>query len=392
MRVNTSKSHADLAGAHLAHIWDRTRTDVDRVIFAVPGSFGKEQLGLLLEIARELSIPMSGMIDAALAATPCPYPGRTLLHLDVQLHRMVLTHLEQGEQLTRGNAETLDGSGLVSFYETWGRVIADAFVRSTRFDPFHGAATEQELYNRLPAWLETLQQEAATALEMQAGGNVYRVAMSNEQIAGAIRWVSDQVVKRVSAARRGIKGVVVQASHRLRHIPGLLNRLTQLPNCEVSTLGLGAAALGAVRYADVIASPSRSVGLTTKLPWSDEWHRTGQPRGRADRPSTHARPTHVVYQGLAYPVGGTPCVVGHHIPPHRPGIAIVNSSAGISRVHCSIIMQDDEVLLEDQSTYGTFVNDRRVEHTTILRTGDTVRIGSPGEQLHLIRVVPPNEA
>ena len=385
-------SHADLACAHLAHVWDQLPQDAEGVVFAVPGSFSKEQLGLLLGIARELSIPVTGMVDAAMAAIPRPFPARKLLHLDVQLHRMTLTHFEQGEQLTRGRVEILDQGGLVSLQDAWVKVIADTFVRATRFDPFHLAATEQELYARLPGWLEALQQRPVTALEMQAGGKVYRISVTSEQLARATGIAYDQVAARLGAARRMSEGTALQVAHRLSNFPGLLDRLRQLPDCEVSTLDPDAAARGALRHREVIGSDRQTVVFVAELPWTGEAGTTPRPTPPPPVPSAGARPTHILYQGLAYPVGSLPLVIGRDIPSTRSGITIANSSAGISRVHCSIISRGHELLLEDHSTFGTFVNEQRVDDRAVLRIGDTVRIGSPGEELQVILVVPPDEA
>jgi pSer/pThr/pTyr-binding forkhead associated (FHA) protein len=61
--------------------------------------------------------------------------------------------------------------------------------------------------------------------------------------------------------------------------------------------------------------------------------------------------------------------------------------AGVSRSHCALWMNDGQAIVEDRSTYGTFVNDERVGGRVALRVGDVLRLGAPGVTLDLIRVV-----
>ena len=59
---------------------------------------------------------------------------------------------------------------------------------------------------------------------------------------------------------------------------------------------------------------------------------------------------------------------------------------GVSRRHCSIYRNGAGVVVEDHSSYGTFVNGARVQGQASLAAGDRVRLGTPGEELLLITV------
>ncbi len=59
---------------------------------------------------------------------------------------------------------------------------------------------------------------------------------------------------------------------------------------------------------------------------------------------------------------------------------------GLSRRHCSITRQGRSVVVEDHSSFGTFLNGRKVEGTVELETGDRLRLGSPGVEVQVIRV------
>jgi pSer/pThr/pTyr-binding forkhead associated (FHA) protein len=64
----------------------------------------------------------------------------------------------------------------------------------------------------------------------------------------------------------------------------------------------------------------------------------------------------------------------------------VAAGPGVSRTHCRLLRDADGAWLEDQSTYGTFLNGERVGGRVALRAGDRLRLGNPGLELELVRV------
>ena len=56
----------------------------------------------------------------------------------------------------------------------------------------------------------------------------------------------------------------------------------------------------------------------------------------------------------------------------------------MSRAHCRFFESAGESIVEDLSTWGTFVNGERVAGRAVLAAGDRVRVGSPGIELALI--------
>ena len=122
---------------------------------AVPEYFSQKQLGLMLGIAKELSMPVTGFVPISLAVSSKPDPGNTLIFLDMHLHRTIVCLLGQGERLFQIKCETLPGFGLHQLFDQLASRISRAFIQQTRFDPFHQALYEQELYNRLPEILRS---------------------------------------------------------------------------------------------------------------------------------------------------------------------------------------------------------------------------------------------
>jgi pSer/pThr/pTyr-binding forkhead associated (FHA) protein len=98
------------------------------------------------------------------------------------------------------------------------------------------------------------------------------------------------------------------------------------------------------------------------------------------------RPTHVVYRGRARAIVAAPLLIGMAVPEGRRALQ-VPAGPGISRVHCTLARAADGVWLEDLSTYGTLVNGERVAGRVALRAGDRLRLGAPGVECELVRVV-----
>ena len=80
-----------------------------------------------------------------------------MFHLEIQLHQAVISELaERNEQVELQRTTPLPGCGLLQLQERLVELIAAEFVRQTRFDPRRKAATEQQLYDALPAALRAL--------------------------------------------------------------------------------------------------------------------------------------------------------------------------------------------------------------------------------------------
>ena len=99
-----------------------------------------------------------------------------------------------------------------------------------------------------------------------------------------------------------------------------------------------------------------------------------------------AIPTHLLHASRAHTILETPLVVGLAEADDARSVVLDGPTAGVSRRHCSIARADDAVVLSDHSTWGTFVNGRRVDGQVRLAVGDRVRVGSPGIELELITV------
>jgi len=379
------RNRADVACAQLAQVWRDAGAEGEQALLVVPGSYSRAQLGLVLGIARECGIEVTGLVDAAVAASAEPHPGRSLLHLDLTLHRAVLTRLTQGTRLSRASVETSERVGLAALHSAFVRAIAALFVRDTRFDALHHGESEQILYNGLPQWLAALESAGNVTLELQAAGKTHAVTLKREHLIEAAQPHYATLRELIAATTRPGEPLTLEITHRVAALPGAAASLAQLPSCEIVVLDSRAGARGALALTDHIAGPrtGESLSFVTHVPWRAA---AGIDMKGAPAASAAAQPTHVLYQARAHAIGAEPLVVGAEIPGGTRGFNLAGALQGVSRRHCSIYRNGQGVVVEDHSSYGTFVNGLRVDGRTTLAAGDRVRLGTPGEELLLITV------
>ncbi|MDH3401261.1 MAG: hypothetical protein OEM03_09875 [Chromatiales bacterium] len=361
------RSSADLVYSHLKSIWNPGPGEHE-VILVVPGVYSPQQLALLLGITNECGIPVRGVVDTAVAASRYSSPGRRLLHLDVHLHRMVISELEEGPLIRRQRSDSIAGVGLTQLADLWCNRIADAFVRNTRFDPMHQAESEQLLYDSLPGWLERMEQDGSALLEVESRGRRYQLSFKRHQLVEASQDLFRQIAEQVNA-RRNDAGVLVQLTHTARALPGLAEALAELDNCQVVTLEAHSGALGAMQHADQIRCDQDNLRYVTSLPWhpQDIGEASLASGAKDSLPTARQKPlaTHIILDGIAYLP--TPCLGltsnsdGEHVLVQRD-----RDDTTRPHIHASA----SGLLLSDGHSW--MINGKPAEPGQALRSGDQV--------------------
>lgn len=387
-------SAAELAYAQLKALWERFGGKRDDALLLVPGYYGRDELGVLLGLAQECDIPVRSMLSSAAAAAAVPYPGRQLVHVDAGLHRVSATPLAQGEDVAADTERSLANTGLASIMDLLAKRVAELFVLATRFDPFHSAASEQLVYDRLPTWLGELERcPDSVALKLPHGDDYLTVEVDRAQLIGVMAGFYKAIVQLIAQCREPGAQLVVLLSDRLARMPGIVGELERLDDALVVTLPAGQAALGAVSQAEALIGEAGNVRLLKRVPWREPpaepapARHAAQPDAPASVSLTADDPaSHIVYRGIAYPVDAGGIVIGREPVPQRRTIVLNGGQSGVSRAHCELVRRDGELKLVDNSRFGTFVNEKRISGEVSLQPADVIRIGSPGEQLQVIRM------
>jgi hypothetical protein len=389
-------NHAEIAFEHLAHIWKTLGHHGKEMVIAVPAFYTPEHLGLILGIARELSFTVKGFVPLPLVAAPEKLPRGLALHLDMHLHRFEITCLRRNGQLSREESLSSEGNGLFNLYRKWVDAIGEEFVRSTRFDPLHQAATEQELYDRLPGVLTQLNQSPGVHFEMTGGSKVYRVSLTREVFYKKAAPVFEEICSRIGRLYerygKNKSGPVLLLSDRVARLPGIKDMLAAIEKCKIIHLQPGAGARGILRLSHQLFDQqgAGSAPFLKVLPLPID-HSISDEIFAQQQLEIRQRPTHILYRHLAYPITEKPLIIGLETAADNSGIQIRGQIAGVSRKHCSVQLRGNDIVLNDHSTYGTFVNEKPVDKQTVLLLGQIIRVGTPGEELKLIACVNTDE-
>jgi hypothetical protein len=387
--VSGLQTSAELAHAQLEHIWKQHGSGASSVILVVPSDYSKGDLGVLLGVAMECGMPVSAMVDAAVAASVRPYPNRQLLYVDCSSNAVTVTPLEQGDEVTSLEAKRLD-TGLSSLMDAYAIRVAEIFVLATRFDPMHQAATEQLLYDNILAWLEKLRDSDRVAVEIQFAGDVFQIELERAQLLGVTQGFSRALQQLIAQIRQGASGLAVQLSDKLAVLPGIAEELARLDDVVIINHEPGHAALALLDSAILPVIDTTQVKLYRHLPWrappANDVADSTAPDPALDNSATRSAPTHLVYRGIAYRVNGEGVVIGRTQADDRMTIVIDAQDLGVSRSHCAVRFSDGELRLSDLSSYGTFVNELKVEGEAVLKPADVIRVGSPGAELTAVFV------
>jgi len=356
------------------------------VWIAAPACAEAQGLGVVLAIAQSIGLTVTGFVDSAVATVASMEAGGDAIVLEVGLHHVAATAVDvDGGQARRHRSVLARNCGLLDLYQAWVRLISTAMMRQTRFDPLHDALIEQRLFGDLPALGESAAQHGSVTVHLDQGSERFSVELTRDQFADAAATWSRTAAGLIHRLRPAGAPLRLFAPRSVVGFPGPRQELEQFAECELIRVPDGYAA-AAVSLLDLTPGAEgvqliRRLSLQPPAGLVDTISREslGASQGRA------APASHVLFEGRAFSLGGPPLVVGRD-PANPSALVLPDGLAGVSRRHCTFISDEDERLLLDHSSYGTFVNGERVAERVRVRPGDRVRIGEPGIELALIAV------
>ena len=378
---------ADIASKQLEDIWAMADADATELVVVVPASMTAEELGLLLGIAGEIGLPISAMVDSAIASTRREYRGAVPVHIDMSLHRCVLTRLAQPEMAQIDRNDVVEGAGINALLDIWIKAIAETFVQQSRFDPLHKAETEQALLDKLQHWLMAESHRDVMHISLTSESTTYEASVETLVLIGAAAPVYQQVASKLRALFRAEDIPALQLTDRVARLPGFMDMLKARIGGEVFVLEPGAGPRGALARCHARAPAGQGVGLIRKLPWDQAPVTVDD--STADRADTGV-PTHLLFGHEGYEIGNLPLNIGSQDVAGERYLVLAADMPGVSRRHCSLMRANGQCVLEDHSRYGTFLNGHKIDGSTILQVGDSIRVGSPGFEFQLITTVVEN--
>ncbi len=373
-------SSADLVSRQLEQIWAQVQERIDRVVVAVPAYMQTDHLGLLLGIAAELQIPIVAMVDAAVAATRREYRGAVPAHLDLSLHSAIVTRIAQPGQAQVDKSAVVEDCGLIALYDAWIAMIAEAFVKQSRFDPLHTAETEQLLQDSLDGWLAAAVAGERVAMSIEYRGISHEAEVESLELVATAAPIYHRIVSSLRAMFRADETPALQLADRAARLPGLADILTARVGGELFLQEPGATARGLLKRCGDMQKGDKAVSLARSLPWDQSPVAVAEAAAVAHS----GQPTHVLFENTAYQIDATPLHLGSQRSDAGRSIELQLEMPGVSRQHCSLQLEHGQCTVRDHSRYGTFLNGHRIDGSAALQIGDLIRLGTPGFELRLI--------
>ena len=381
--LGSVRHHADLGYAHLQHLHENAAKP-EALLCVVPGSFDREQLGVLLGIIEQCPFRASGLVDSAVAASVFARGQGPALHLDVQLHQAVITHLDIGDSVTRQQVDIIADTGIVQLHDAWAKLIAQAFIQQCRFDPLHDAKTEQRLYDSLNQWIGNFTDNNEQMVQLEAGGTTHQAKLTRSEFLHAAEPVYRQWHHRFAEAG----SVLRLLSHRVAALPGFH---TEVKFAQV--LSAEAAFEACLSLRELLESDASELHFVTRLPHQGDKNTVTGADPVATAPSvapladgattSTAMPTHVLSNSDAHAIpdsglylmsnGQTDGNIRFDLLPPNHSTAVLRRNAGT-------------IYLDVPADVSLLVNGQACVGTRAMSSGDRLSIEGH-DTVELIRVI-----
>lgn len=364
---NQIRHHADLAFAHMEALWQPIAAGVESAVFVVPGYYGNDNLGLLLGMSEEAAIPVRGVVDSSIIQAADLPLRKTVLHLDIHLHSITLTNISNTGTLARRDVKTVIESGIFTLLDRWSNIIADQFIQTTRFDPMHNADTEQQLFNKLPAWIAALGDANAHPIALTAGDTEHSVSISNDSLLKACASIYPQIVQAIRNEVPAGETATLLVSHHFTGFPGLKNSLGLINNVEVIDLAeLKAVGSASVHQGEIVV---RDGPVQHVLQIS-----TGSEQAAVAATPSSVQATHLLWQHQAFAIGNG----------IKLGDDLSEGPRATDNPACTLYRRNQQLVLETHREGAVQLNGIEAANQETVNLGDILTIG--GQPLTVISV------
>lgn len=342
-------------------------------------------LGALLAVARLAGIDIGGFHDAAVLAVAASGISASTLVLEIGLAHVSVTRVEVIDGEARRRAAVIRrGVGRLALQQAWLRMIGEAMVLATRFDPLHDAATEQRLYDQLDESAAIAARDGTCRIELATGRELVHVELGRDQFVEAARDIYRSIASALHELRPAGQRVNVLLDEACLDLPGLLECLLEMRGCRIlghssALVARAATLLSNEPEADGTVSVQRGCRNNLELESAREIDFGGR------EPMRQIPPSHALWEGraIALPRRGF-LEIGR--APDADGIRLAEGLTGVSRLHCSLHADTEGVTLVPHTPQGTWLNEERVLGRVRVSSGDRLRIGTPGVVIDLIAV------
>ncbi len=321
-------SFSELAYYFLRDFTERlvaTAGPLEKVVLAVPSAFLKDaateeqKIGLLLGMARELKLPLAGVVDMSAAALCDPRgggfnPAHPVVVVDINLDGADLTlYAVENGRLERKEFAHLAPAGFAALLKHLTAAMGNRFLKATAFDILEDGHIEQAFFRQTKDFL--LSGAPEHRYQLNTARRAYEMTGTHEQLVVDAQTFATMILHGVQAmvqkSAKPAEPITIALTARTACLPGLESRLRAAGFMRLLRLPAGAAACGAA-----LAGASRlqvrkeldEIPVEISVPQTEVKHALGaaweanlhKARSTGPRP----RPTHVILEGIGHGIGG----------------------------------------------------------------------------------------
>ena len=181
--------------------------------------------------------------------------------------------------------------------------------------------------------------------EIEFGATAYRIRLARAQVVDAVEALTTEVLRLVQSARPPGALMHLCFSPRIAAIPGLVARLTGLRDCVMVELAPGAAATGALQVRGCHRPPGRRAWRSCIACRLADAAVADDPTQPSAAVPAAAVPTHVLFNGRAWPITSTPLTLGWSVGTGARALTLPAGIAGVSRSHCTLERRDGQAVV-----------------------------------------------
>ncbi len=314
---------SELAFHYLKFVCQKLTIDklpIDKVTIALQSSFlsdersNEERIGILLGIANDLDIPLTGIVDISCASLLgadqfFEIKNRAILYVDIHQNATEVTLLNSANQIKVVKSTSIRNFGFSQILDDLLAWLSNHFLSQTTFDVTHNRNTEQEFYNQIVKLLKNINTVHERDLEIVGKSRSWRTTIRRDFILNYLEQtcnrITDKINKLLTEESLSYKNCLILLSERANRLVGLDEAISKNSNLEVRILPEGAAAKGAARYGidKDLVSDIEETPIITAINFSNDGIKQLNEDSNAteDIPTTDSNlPTHLVYEGRAY--------------------------------------------------------------------------------------------
>tara|TARA_R100001377_G_scaffold10538_2_gene5284 strand:- start:65 stop:1465 length:1401 start_codon:yes stop_codon:yes gene_type:complete len=392
--VGNFRHNADIAFSHLQDIARNAQLEGD-VVLAVPGSFSREQMAILLGLLKQSPMRPVGLVDAALMASIDQVQHDSVIHIDLQLHQVVLSKMQRvGSELKRESVVLVPGAGWMNISDNLMHLFTSAFIQQCRFNPQHNAASEQMLLDNLPQWLseesidaaddDASVQDSRSSLQVRLTQNntVHRASLPRSALHSRLLPFFQKIAQQLAVIDPEGSAPLLVSDH-MQCLPGfesVLSSSVQGVPRSTHLLGQSSVAQACFDYRDALLGAPDALHFVSKI----SANRAATPASVPSAARAEALPTHLLlgHQARRLTDGLLICV-----SKHEQGLSLLQPEQAQALAAVQVV---GELVVDDGNfavhSKHLLINGSTLEGRHALRLGDRLSAAGLDVCIELIRV------